>query len=411
MINFVALFLLIIIGIFVNPESWGFWTKLAFKVIILAGISAILYNFWGMAAENDQNEEADEIPPDNETDLESEDAFFDNKVRLLTKSLHKNPEILDFLRKQFTIIWNFILPHNGYLFLVLPEREALLLHKKVKDEILAAQKDRPIPLFNLIDNARGFLIENHVENGSNLIPLYKKDVYVPRSFLGFRADIDKQLHLYWIFDAEAYDFFNHEDRSTIHKINEITLEFLKKALIIEHLKEENVQTSKSLALSRQLTLARSIKSAVNQFTEFLIQEFQATKLTIAFRKDYDLSSTRGVIIYSIGKDDVFKAGYEFPLDEGLNGWVVLKNRPYLLDDIDKGEYFIPRFSRQEKTNYGLRSFLSVPVHFDNQAIGMVTLEDVRANKFSTEDKERLINYTALFSNAIDRLVHEKQIGG
>lgn len=409
--NFVILSVLIIIGVLVNPESWGFWGKFVFKVLDLGGIALILYFIWNDYQKIELLEEDDLPLKETETSL-PDSTIFENKDVLLNKSLHRNPEILEFLRKQFSIMWNLILPHNGYVFLMLPGRELILVHKKLRDDLNnGKRKGQTIPAIDLIDNAKGFLVENHIENGNTLLPFYNSNDFIAKSFLGLRTDVDSSVRLYWLFDAEVFDFFNDEDRPVLHKINESVLAFINKALMAEHLKLEQIQIAKSLSLSRQLLIIRSIPLAVNTFIDFLINEFKAAKLTIAFRKDFNIEATQGIIHYSVGLEDPFKEGVEFPLEEGLNGWVILKNRPYLLDDIDKGEYFIPRFNRAEKSNYGLRSFLSVPIHFGDMAMGMVTLEDKEVNEFSIDDKERLIDYAGIFSGALDRLIQEKQIGG
>ncbi len=406
MINIVVLFILVFIGFFVNPPGWGLTVKILFKLALLVGVVFFLYRL-----RNDVGPVEEEEIDESEEDQSTEEPFFDNKVELFTKALNKEPEVLELLKKQFLIIWNFVLPHNGYLFLELPGHRVRLLHKRVKDDVFTMPQNKPIPVLKLIDNTQGVLIENHVENGSTLLPFYKENTYVPRSFMGFRTDIDRGLHLYWIFDAELADFFNDEDRGTINKINEVTLSYLQKMLIAEHLKDDSRESNKMVELSARVSAARSIKAAVEAFTDILVRDFQASKLTISFRKNYDLNATEGTIYHTIGTIDLYKPGSEFVLEEGLNGWVILKNRPYLLDDIDKGEYFIPRFSRQEKTNYGLRAFLSVPILYEDQAIGAVTLEDETANRFTVGDKEKLLKYTELFSRAINRLVYEKQVGG
>ncbi len=406
-VYYAALFLLAFVGIFVNPASWSLGVKLVFKLIIVSGIGFLIYRLW---IENQSGMENENELPD-EQELEKEETVFDNQVALFNRALQKNPEVMEVLKKQFSIVWNLILPHNGLLLLMLPKREIVLLHKHVRNQAFRSPKNKPIPILDLIDGAHGFLVENHLENGSNLIPFYDEKVYVPRSFLAFRTELEKDLFLYWVFDAELVDFFNEEDRVTLSKINELTVTFLRHILLIEQLKEENREKSKILELVEEVAPVKNLKIAVERFSEFLAHEFQAKKLTIAFRKNFDLNENRGEIFYSIGKEDPFKSGTEFILEEGLNGWVILKNRPYLLDDIEKGEYFVPRFSRQEKTNYGLRSFLSVPIEYQEQAIGLVTLEDSVPGKFTNLDKERLQRYTTLFAQTINRLIYEKQVGG
>lgn len=409
LINFIVLFLLAFIGIFVNPESWNFWVKLVFKIIVLGGIAFFLYQLWNEYQVEFEDEEEDELPKEQE--LIEDKSFFENRAALLARALQKNPEVLEILKKQFSVIWNLILPHNGFLLLMLPKREIVLLHKLVRNDVFRSPKNKPIPVLDLVDGAHGFLVENHLENGTNLIPFYNPEAYVPRSFLAFRTELEKDLNLYWLFDAELVDFFNEEDKATINKINDLTLSYLNHVLLVEKLKEEAREKTKLLELAKEVVSAKSLKAAVSRFSEFLAHEFQASKLTIAFRKNFDLNEGRGTIFYAIGKEDPFKSGTEFLLEEGLNGWVILKNRPYLLDDIDKGEYFVPRFSRQEKTNYGLRAFLSVPIEYQEQAIGMVTLEDSKPGKFTVLEKEKLQRYTTLFAQSINRLVYENQVGG
>lgn len=409
--NFIILTILIIIGVLVNPESWGFWGKFVFKLLDLSGIALILYFLWN---DYQQAESTDEeaLPQEDQQSSDTDDVFFENKALLLNKSLHQNAEIIEFLRKQFSVIWHLVLPHNGYLFLMLPGRELILVHKKIREDLEGGQwKGRVIPAIDLIDNTKGFLVENHIENGNTLLPFYDGTTFEPKSFLGLRTDIDTDIRFYWLFDAEVYDFFNDEDRPVLHKINDTVLGFVNKVLLASQLKAEHIQNGKFLSLARQLLGVSSVTAAKSVFTDFLINEFQASKLTLAFRKNLDPKAESAQIYYAVGLDDPFKEGVEFPLAEGLNGWVILKNRPYLLDDIDKGEYFIPRFNRSEKSNYGLRSFLSVPIHFEDQAVGMITLEDKEANKFSLEDKTKLINYAGIFSGALNRLIKEKQIGG
>ncbi len=408
-LNFAILTLLILVGVLVNPSSWGNWESFVFKAFVLAGIGVVLYRLWD--GWNDAPDEVDELSDEEDQKETERPVFIENKASLLNKTLHQNGEILDFLRKQFFVIWNLILPHNGYLLLMTPDQEMVVLHKKVRDDLEFQKIRLPIPVLALIDNAKGFLLENHVENGATLLPFYNRDEYVPHSFLGFRSEIDRALHLYWIFDAETFDVFNDEDRSVLHRINEATVSYVNKVLTSEALADEKRQLTRSLMLSRDLNATRNVSTAVDLFTDFLAEEFQARTLTVAFRKDFRIEEKKGVVFAAIGQHEPVKPGYEFPLEEGLNGWVILKDRPYLLDDIDKGDYFIPRFSRAEKTNYGLRAFLSVPLHFNDQSVGMVTLEDSKANKFSIADKERLVRYCELFSVALNRLIQEKQIGG
>ena len=62
----------------------------------------------------------------------------------------------------------------------------------------------------------------------------------------------------------------------------------------------------------------------------------------------------------------------------------------------------PRYSKDEKTNFGFRSFLGVPIEADDQIFGAVTLEHRHANKFSEGDKGKIQDYVDIFSSTFRR---------
>jgi signal transduction protein with GAF and PtsI domain len=97
----------------------------------------------------------------------------------------------------------------------------------------------------------------------------------------------------------------------------------------------------------------------------------------------------------------------FPLDEGLTGWIISKNKPYLIEDLEKGEYFIPRYNKNEKSNLGLRSFLGVPIEADDQVFGSVSLEHRLANKYNENDKKRIKHFVDIFSTTFLRSSSKK----
>ena len=84
-----------------------------------------------------------------------------------------------------------------------------------------------------------------------------------------------------------------------------------------------------------------------------------------------------------------------------------KNKPHLIENIEKGDYFVPRFSEDEKSNYGIKSFLSVPIAYNDQAMGMVTLEDKESGKFAAADKKTLIEHSKLLANALYRFENKE----
>ena len=113
------------------------------------------------------------------------------------------------------------------------------------------------------------------------------------------------------------------------------------------------------------------------------------------------------IIKTVGQLDSIKEGTRFAIDEGLCGKVILNNQVYLIDDIEKDGYFIPRFSKNEKTNFGLRSFLGIPLLVENDVVGMISMEHKIPNTYSKSHKDLLKNYTVYFEAALRRFAKKK----
>ena len=75
--------------------------------------------------------------------------------------------------------------------------------------------------------------------------------------------------------------------------------------------------------------------------------------------------------------------------DGISGWVIRKNQALILGDLEKGDLFRPRYSGSDKSNFGLRSFLGVPIGFRNQVFGMICLESKQPDFYTDWDQNVL----------------------
>ena len=407
MYKLIGLYLLIVIGIFIEFSFLGSIGNILIKLIITAGISYLMYGYWIAEQNNQAQEEEADFEREDEPILPEENTplFFDISSTHLTELLEHNDQYSEFIKNQFMIVWDFIYPKNGYIIYRNPEDQMRLIHKNLQPDILIQIDKYPTSLFTLIENKEGILIENKIEQNLNLIPFYQDSDYNPQSLLAFMIKLESGEKLYWIFDSDIAENFNTHDMAIIERIikntNAITFEALKSF----SLNNSCIFINNKFEIAEKLNTAESTNECLEYFCDFMINNFEASKLTIAMREDSDSHSA--VIKKAIGTDDPYKSGYEFQLDEGLNGFVIQKNKPHLIENIEKGEYFVPRFSKEEKTNYGLRSFLSVPIEIKSNAMGMVTLEDKLENKYTVEDKINLIKYSAILANALYRFEKTK----
>lgn len=400
--KYISLYILSIIGIFIEFSFLGSAGNIILKILIIAGISYFLYELWKSEVEESSPDKRESI----ETKLEPVSSSASNQVFeisgiSLNRLLSKEPSLTEYLRSEFTLIWSFIIPNNGYIFIQSGNDPLKMFTNKQSANLSINKDNHPENLIKLIDQHNGILLEKDIQPAANLLPFYDEETYEPRSLLAFKTLIENDA-LYWIFDSKTPAAFNDDDIPVIENINKTVDKILRSSAISvgkEHIYQGSI---KNLAFAKMLNSMSSLQGCIELFSEKLIEEFQASKLTIAFKNESDHQKPSATIKKSVGIDDPFKVGYEFNLDEGLNGWVIAKNKPYLIDNIDKGDYFIPRFTRDEKTNYDLRSFLSVPISIDDTAYGVVTLEDKKINKYQDEEKFKLQQLTELFAAAAGR---------
>ncbi len=398
MYKLIALYLLAILGIFIEPDFLGSVGNILFKLVILSGISYLIYDVWN------EKGETEEDPTEQITSAVEEvhdpliESFFEKITTRIDHFFKQDRAFHDFLTGQFNLCRQYSAASNGYLIYKNSSNSGFLLLSEAPYALNAEKANSFLALISLVDKNSGVLIENQLSDANSLFSFYDKESYRPNSLLAFKTTIDAQQSLYWFFDASEKDFFNPQDRAVYERISENTAFGTIRALENQELKDIHNRHNRALNFSKQLNQAQSAEECLTLLSDHLVEFFEASKLTIALRSDNE----KAKIYKSIGVDDPFKQGEEFSINEGLNGWVILKNKPYLIDNIDKGEYFIPRFTRSEKTNYSLRSFLSVPIPGADEAMGMITLEDKTENKFTEEDKQNLMTCADILSAGLRR---------
>ena len=401
MYKLIGLYLLAVLGIFVEPEFLGSAGNIVFKLLILAGISYLVYKQWNTKPED---EEPEIIQPEQEHPAAVPEPVFDTIPAQLGTVFNNNDGLKQFLLNQFSIYWNYTLPQNGFLLYKDGSEKIQMLEQRTHQKIPFNPETGFTALISLLGQNEGILIENNLRDANALFPFYDLSEYQPQSLLAFQTQLDTQQVLYWFFDANGSNYFNIQDKPILLQINMNTIFAVNESLNNQGLIDNSKEVMHLSNLAHLLNQALNFEQCIDIFTDFIINEFEASKFTIAIR-EADGESAR--IRKSIGIEDSYKTGALFRLDEGLHGWVILKNKPYLIDNIDKGEYFIPRFSRAEKTNFSLRSFLSVPLQEEDEAFGMVSLENKSENKYTENDKSRLISLSTILASAFRRFKENK----
>jgi hypothetical protein len=413
--KYIILYLLILAGIFIHFPFVGIVGNIIIKIMIISAVSYYLYDSWlREGAKNGRLSEADEplseyemreeIPSAENTVIEKDEAEFEPLDGISKEQFH-------FLSRQFNAFIDLLSPKNAYLCYRNQFNEVFLLRDKLLDRFKETEDAIPVELISLIEHKGGVLLENKLNPDSSLFPFYNDTGYHVGSVLGIKTPLGSSESLYWIFDSDSNDFFKKEIVPAIEALGEGARSFLAAENSARTLADEKKSLEFEFGLAIELHEACTIEEKIERFVRLIIVEYEADKLTLALLKDMNIVSETAVIRKMVGmKNDGYEEGAEFSIRDGLTGWVVMKNRPYLIDSIDKGEHFIPRFTMEEKTNFGLSSYLAAPISYKSRAIGALVIEHKEEKKYSNKDKDKMIAYCAIFAKAIEKDVIT-EIGG
>jgi hypothetical protein len=404
--TFLILLLTALFGFFIPFEFLGQSGNIIFKII--------LYFFLGYLLFKDYINKGAIKPVGSETHLKQNITVpkprftprrdiiteFDDSISTILND--EELSINTILLSQFEILYNFFMPNNGYIFIENPKNMFNLFFKKIKPGINWMEStDYPNIIKLLKNHPDEIIVENNLKEESQVLPFYFNDTYKPKSIFAYRIFLSEDQAVYFIFDSIEPGFFNSEDFNVPVQAG-FTIQFaidnaVKQKALFKELKDEKLISKINIKLNYSITK----EELITNFVEFLAEIFEAHKLTVALVDPGNRQMAS--IVKSIGQIDSIKEGTRFVLDEGLCGKVILNNQVYLLDDIEKDGYFIPRFSKSEKTNYGLRSFLGIPLTANTKdVIGMICLEHKDTGVFTAYHKKVLKKYTVYFENSLKR---------
>lgn len=403
--SFILIISLTLIGFFVPFEFLGQAGNSISKIIIFFTLGYFLYK---EMLDEQHSSSSIQVPDEKFENLEtsqkapiveiSNSIGDDNITHLLND---KELSINTILLSQFEILFSFFMPSNGYIFIEHPKDSIRLFYKKIKPNISWLENVQTPNLFKLLKNHKDeILIENNIKPPSNILPYYGDD-YSIQSLFAIRILLGEYQAIYFVFDAPESGFFNTEDINVPIQTSFILKFVISNGVKKREISQENQEANIKLKLTEKLNTSITMDDLISDYIEFLADIFEAHKLTIAMvdKNNQQMAQIRK----SIGQVDSIKEGTRFAIEDGLCGKVILNDQIYLLDDIEKDGYFIPRFSKNEKTNYGLRSFLAMPIKANSTSpIGMISLEHKNTHAFKTHHKAELKMYTEYFEKALIR---------
>lgn len=159
-------------------------------------------------------------------------------------------------------------------------------------------------------------------------------------------------------------------------------------------------------ISKELNLELKFSEVLDMLMRIAHSIMEYDRISISLVEENGESAK---IIAVEGQEDEFTNDYVFPLDEGLNGWVIRRNKPILVSDLERGgEYFIPRYTKGEKSNYDLRSFLAAPIGFSNKCLGVISIESKKPNVYVERHENILVMLCNNIGAALERsIIYQK----
>jgi hypothetical protein len=400
-------------GIFINFPFVEAVGNVIIKIVIISVISYYLYDTWlregGKAEQLSEVVKVEQESPLDE-DVSAEDVVIEEEEVDFGLLGGINKKQFELLQKQFSAFIKLLLPQNGYLCYKNNQNEVFLLQDKLIEGFVETEDVIPIELISLIEQKNDILVENKLDDDSSLLPFYNGTEYQAKSVLGIKTKLAESEALYWIFDADSNGYFDRQQLPAVEALSENARRLLAAESMVSKFAVENEKIISNFNLAIELHEAVSVEDKIDKIVNKIIQEYEAAKLTVSLLKDMNIVSELAVVKRAVGLKDGFEDGFEYAINEGLNGWVVMKNRAYLIDNIDKGDHFIPRFSLEEKTNYGISSYLAVPIPYKSRAVGVLTIEHTEENKYNSNDKDKMIAYCDILAKAIEKDVIT-EIGG
>ncbi len=402
----------VVLGFFFSPEILGLTGNILVKLLLLAFIVYLLFKKdidpFINSSSSEPAEEEDVVKDKTSAQQETQPNLKLDQFSLRTLINKQELELNSYMVSQFEILFNYLMPTNGYVLIKDGQNDFYIFHKVVKNIENWRNSESVPPALKLFETQKSDLIvENNLSPQSNLIGYYQAN-YQPLSIFLMRTVITTNHVIYWLFDSPVSGFFNSEDTRIPVQVN-FNIKYVFNRLAFYDAELNRIKaTEKFTNLSIRINKAKTQKELLDIFVESITDHFEANKLTVALKEINDPFQNNAIIQKSIGVDDGMKVGNVFTLDDGLNGKVIKNNKAYLLENIEKGDLFLPRFSKNEKTNFGLKSFLSVPISINDASYGMITLEHKQAGFFNNNQKNDLIQFTKVFSHALMRFIGEKR---
>lgn len=226
-----------------------------------------------------------------------------------------------------------------------------------------------------------------------------------RSFLGVPLLWGDKLAGVLAFGSQATESFSDEDKQFALRSGRLLTHAMALFYMGIHWESSDSVSRIHIQLEKQLRMIDDMNQAAVFFADAIRSLFPFERFTLCER-----DGEEGVVRAVVGQIDDVDRGYRFPLNDGINGWVMKRRAPLLLDDMKSGDFKRPRYSKSENPKHGMRSFLGIPIGHGEVAWGCICLEHSMANKYQEKNKEMLYTLSFALEATLERLSGARRKG-
>ena len=370
------------------------------KILIFFAVVSLLFLMyqrnWGeeLDEEDDLLESEEEIEQDwlkIENDQDVEDLFqkfIEDTLQLVKKVLVANSVVLLFANYQKKI---FTIRHRITDF---------------QEQFIGQNHfslDKGLP--SLVLKNRTPLIENHLPEGPEILPYYKKEENPSKSFAAVPIYYKDYIIGVLCADSGIEESFSNDDLTILnHFGNLIKLQLFGSNKLYEY-ESENWLANILFEISQELNRVQSVGELWNYLLKKVPDVINCERVSISKK----ISDKQGEIIDLAGGTGNLKSGRTFDLKEGIVGWVMRKNQPLLVEDFSHKENYVPRFSSNETPAQNYLSLLALPIANNQHIIGVLCMESYRPRNFKEQHKrimQTICNQAAnmyVTTHALDQL--------
>ncbi len=377
---------------FFSPLSLSHWTGFVIKGVLFLFICFLLYMILP-ELQSDINKIKNKYVKEEDTlDEETQDNL-QNLKRISPGEAFQwyIEECLSIVRTSFVATCSGIYLRHG--------SDGLIFHGGATAEGFVKRKIR-VSEGDLVDQVarqKNLVFENNLPIGMHLCGF--EDIET-RAFMGVPMIWKDELVGVLALGSEATETFNVDDQEILQRYGNMFTQVMM--IYYQSLNSETTQQLLQIHLQIEKLLKNSVdeESAVYGFVQHLKTLFQFDRLTISIKRGEE-----GIVRHVYGQVDDIDQGFKYPMDKGLNGWILKRNTPLLIHDMQEGDYQRPRYVEGENTKHGLRSFLGVPLGNKTMAWGVVSLESRRIDQYGEKSQNVLSALIMPLEFALERFLN------